>query len=234
MVGIVWASPRLNKHSEVDKGKAVTTEPTEEDNNLQALIDEIDAQAKEEEVAFRLPSLPLYLSPWTRTTKILKDVDVAKTMLQSPLLPNDIRFEGLSMACISSIKFEDWYLVDNDKFPKLIKDNLFPQKWLPGVEKAGLLNLKWLPHYYHTTITIFEIRQLLCLIHYGYLLLEEPISITADLIHQITHLSLKGNNPVDIAGTSSKGGLAKTVKAKYHLDKGKRAYVIASIGDRAV
>lgn len=64
--------------------------------------------------------------------------------------------------------------------------------------------------------------------------MEELILITVNLIHRITHLPLKVNNPADIAGTSSEGGLIKTVKAKYHWDKGKWGYVIASINDRAV
>lgn len=51
---------------------------------------------------------------------------------------------------------------------------------------------------------------------------------------RITHLSLKGNNPADIVGTSSEGGLAKTVEVNYHLDKGKRGYIIASINNHAV
>lgn len=93
-MGIVWASPRFNKRLTIEKGKAVTIEPAEEDDNLQDLIDQIDAQAKEEEPAFQLPLLPTYLSPWTRMTKVSKDVDTAKTALQSPLLPDDIRFEG--------------------------------------------------------------------------------------------------------------------------------------------
>lgn len=48
MVVTVWASPRFKKFSVVDKGKAITTEPTEEDDDWQALIDQIDTQVEEE------------------------------------------------------------------------------------------------------------------------------------------------------------------------------------------
>lgn len=90
-------------------------------------------------------------------TKIPKDMDATKAMLQSPLLPDDIRFEGLPMGHVPSIKFEYWDLADSDKFPELAKEKLLPQKWLLSVEKAGLLTLRWIPHYRHTTITIFVI-----------------------------------------------------------------------------
>lgn len=61
------------------------------------------------------------------------------------------------MGHVPSIKFEDWDLADNDKFPELAEDKLFPQKLLLGVEKGGLLNLRWIPHYHLMTITIFLI-----------------------------------------------------------------------------
>lgn len=115
--------------------------------------------------------------------------------------------------------------------PQLAKDKLLLQKWLRGVEKAGLLNLTWIPHNHRAAITIFVIRKLLCLVHEWYLWLDEPIPIMADLVHRITHLPIKGNDPIDIARTSSDVGLAKVMKAKYKLEKQKRGYVIASIKD---
>lgn len=61
------------------------------------------------------------------------------------------------MGHIPSIKFKDWELADNDKFLELAEDKLLSQKWLLGVEKAGLLNLKWIPHYHCMTITMYVI-----------------------------------------------------------------------------
>lgn len=55
--------------------------------------------------------------------------------------------------------------------------------------------------------------------------------ITADLVHRITHLPIKGNNPTSIIEISSEAGLAETMKAKYKLEKGKRGYVITIIND---
>lgn len=64
--------------------------------------------------------------------------------------------------------------------------------------------------------------------------MEESIPITADLVHAITHLPLKGNDPTNIVGTSSDVGLTETMKDKYKLEKGKCGYVIVSINDRRV
>lgn len=109
-----------------------------------------------------------------------------------------------------------------------------PQKWLHGVEKARLLHLLWIPHFHHTPITIFVIKQLLFLVHDGYLWLEEPIPITTKLIHRISHLPCKGKDPATITRKGSNLALAKAMKAKYKLEKKKRGYAISSIKDKGV
>lgn len=70
-------------------------------------------------------------------------------------------------------------------------------------------------------ITIFVIWQLLCLVHDGYLWLEDLITIIANLIHQISRLPIKGHDPTTIARKSSGLALAKAMKAKYNLEKRK-------------
>jgi len=44
--------------------------------------------------------------------------------------------------------------------------------------------------------------------------MEEPIPIIADLIHWISWLPTKGNNPIAIAGENSDLGLVEAMKAK--------------------
>ena len=97
-----------------------------------------------------------------------------------------------------TLKFEDWDLADSEMFLHLATESLMKQnlegpvitlelrKWLRGVEKAELLHLRWTRHFHHAPITIFVIRQLLCLVHDEYLWLEEPIPIMAALIHWIS------------------------------------------------
>lgn len=83
-------------------------------------------------------------------------------------------------------------------------------------------------------ITIIIIGQLLCLLHDGYLWLEEPILITADLIHRISWLHCKGEDPTKIARKSGDLALVEAMKVKYKLEKKKRGYVISSIKDKGV
>ena len=97
---------------------------------------------------------------------------------------------------------------------------LEPRKWITGVDKAGLLNLLWVPHYNHTPITLLFIKQLLCLVHNGCLWLEEPIPITDKLIHKITRFPYRGENPAMIF--DRKGGeqvLLEAMKEKFKLVK---------------
>lgn len=107
------------------------------------------------------------------------------------------------------LKLEYWELAYHEKFPHPATEQLMcriidttmgmtalePWRWLKGVEKAGLLNLLWVPHYNCTPVTVLVIKQLLCLVHDGCLWLEELIPITHMLIHHITRLLYIGKNP---------------------------------------
>lgn len=190
--------------------------------------------------------LPTYIPPWKGKVKATKDLEPTKSALQTPLLPDVINFEGSPLGRVPTMKFEDWDLADSEKFPHMGTEILMkqkveglvimlePQKSMRDVEKAGLLHLRWIPHFHHVPITIFIIRQLLCLVHDGYLWLEEPIPITAELIHRIYQLPYKGRDPAEIAGRSSNLALGEAMKNKYKLEKKKRSYAIASIKDRGI
>ena len=147
-----------------------------------------------------ITNLPEYIPLWKGKMKVTKDLYSGKFMVSTPLLPEQVIFEGAFLAHNLVLKMEDWDLADHAKFPHLEiphlmkpKENtavgvteLEPQKWLHGVEKVGLLNLLLVPHFHRAPITIFIIRQSLCLMHDGFLWLEEPIPIMEDLIHSIS------------------------------------------------
>lgn len=181
---------RFSKLSMEEKGKAVTIEIDDEEEDLQALNAKVEeAQDMEEDIQPVCSATKLleYVPPRKGKTKIPKDLDATKSVLQTLLLPNGIVFEGSHLGYVPIMKFEYWDLKDNEKFPHLETESLMKQstegpvitlelrKWLHSVEKAGLLHLLWIPHFNYVPITIFIIRQLLCLLHDGYLWLEEPI-----------------------------------------------------------
>ena len=90
-------------------------------------------------------------------------------------------------------------------------------------------------HYHHAPVTIFVIRQLLCLVDDGYLWFEEPIPITTDLIHCVSWLPYKGKDPTTISeGKGSDLALAEAMKMKYKLEKKKRGYTISNIKKKVV
>lgn len=65
--------------------------------------------------------------------------------------------------------------------------------------------------------------------------MEEPIPITDHLIHYITWLPCKGEDPTDISeGKSSDLAITEAVNKKYKLEKKKRGYAISSIKNKVV
>ena len=95
-----------------------------------------------------------------------------------------------------------------------------PRKWVKGVDKAGSLNLLWVPHYNHMPIIMVVIKQLLCLVHDGCMWLEEPILITDMLIHRITRLLHVGENQtMAFGGKAGERDLAEEMKDKFKLAK---------------
>ena len=120
-------NPRFGKLSMEEKGKVVTIETDDEEEDLQALIDEIEVVEDMEEDIQLVCSTAKFLEhipPWKAKTKIPKDVDATKSAIQTPLLPDGIVFEGLHLGHISTMKFEDWVLTNNEKFPHLEMESL--------------------------------------------------------------------------------------------------------------
>lgn len=55
--------------------------------------------------------------------KVPKDPDAGKFLLNTPLLLENITFEGLCSARILHLKLEHWDLVDYERFPHLAIEN---------------------------------------------------------------------------------------------------------------
>lgn len=54
-----------------------------------------------------LTELSAYVPPWKGKVKGSNDIDERKTSLQTPLLPNNINFEGAHLGWVTMLKFED-------------------------------------------------------------------------------------------------------------------------------
>lgn len=83
--------------------------------------EDVGVEVEEVEVEGYVPITRLleYVPPCRGKTKVLKDIDESKVTLHTPLLPNEIVFEGPCLGWFPLLKLEDWDLVDIDKFPHL-------------------------------------------------------------------------------------------------------------------
>ena len=65
-----------------------------------------------------------YIPPRKGKVKVPKDLDAGQFLLNTPLLPENLTFEGPHLALISHLKLEDWDLADHEKFPHLTTEQL--------------------------------------------------------------------------------------------------------------
>lgn len=239
----------LGKMFVEDKSKAINLETDDKEEDLRGFIEEIEVgEEMEEDIqpVRVIAKLPKYVPPRKGRVKVPKYLDVVKSALQTPLLQEEILFEGSDLGHMPMMKFEYWDLTDSENFPHLETSQLMkqskegfitvlqPQKWLRMVEEAGLLHLLLISNFHWAPIMMFVIRKLLFLVHNGYLWLEEPIPITVELIHRISHLPCMRRDPMEIAGKSVDLVLIEAIKKKYKLEKKQRGYVITSIQDKWV
>ena len=82
-------------------------------------MEEVEAQGVDP-----ITQLSEYVPPRKHKSKVPKDIDESKTPLQTPLLPNEIYFDGLRLAWVPIFKIEDWNLVDHEKFLHMVTEQL--------------------------------------------------------------------------------------------------------------
>ena len=104
-----------------EKGKVINFEVDEEEEFEEILVEEEDVEMEvETQGADPLTRLPAYVPPQKGKAKVPKDIDERKSSLQTPLLPDDIIFEGAHVGQVPMLKFEGWDLPDHEKFPHLV------------------------------------------------------------------------------------------------------------------
>jgi len=76
------------------------------------------------------------------------------------------------LAQIPHLKLKDWDLAYHEQFPHIAKEIFMKRvfykesvvtplelvEWICGVNKSGLLNLLWVPHYHHALINLTVIK----------------------------------------------------------------------------
>lgn len=176
VAGPIRMSPRnpwFGKLSMEEKGKIVNVESDDEEEDPPTFVEEMEPEEEADEdiqIVCATTKLPKYVPPWKGRVKVPKDLDTISNTFNTPSLPEGVLFEGMDVGGIPSMKFEDWDLVDSEKFPHLetsklmeqstegVVTTLQPWTWLCGVEEAMLLHLLSIPHFHRAPITIFVIR----------------------------------------------------------------------------
>ena len=136
-------NPLRTKLTMEEKRKVVNIETNEEEEALEELIieeDEDEGMKEETKTMYPPTKLAAYIPSWKGKAKVPKDIDESKSSLQTPLLLDNITFEGTHLGWVPSLKFEDWDLVDHEKFPHLETAHLMKPKKniVVGVTKLEL------------------------------------------------------------------------------------------------
>jgi hypothetical protein len=127
-----------------------------------------------------------------------------------PPMSKDVIEEGTLLGQIPNLKYQDYNLLDLEKFPQFQADRymcrridpvmnaktLALQEWIEKLPPPGLLNLLRIPHFACSPKLNAVVKVLLSCIYDGYLWLDRKIDVNVDVIHRITGLSKVGVDPV--------------------------------------
>ena len=93
-----------------------------------------------------ITKFPKYIPSHKGKTKVPKDIDKSKVSLHTPLLSDEIVFEGPRLGQVPLLKLQDWDIDDHEKFLHFVTEQLMccvvdtttgmtalePRKWLRG------------------------------------------------------------------------------------------------------
>lgn len=190
-----------------------------------------------------------HIPPYKGKAKVTKGPNFDKFVISTPLLPEQVPFEGLRLAWISLLKMDDWDLEDHEQFPYLMTTKymkciyysdscvtkLEMLEWIRGVDNSGFLNLLWVPHCHHTTINTTCVHQFLTLVNDGCLWLGGSIPITDMLIHIVMNLPHEGLNLAkEFCRKEGENHLEEKMKKEFSLIKNPCGYLITSINNHVV
>lgn len=139
-------------------------------------VEEFDAEEGEP-----ITWLSKYIPSRKGKTKVTKDPNSRKFTVSTPLLLEQVEFEGTILARIIVLKMEERDLVDHEGFPDLATRKymttiyyeetrvtwLEPMKWVRGVQQARFLHMLYVPHFHRSIIKTKYVCKLLTLVHDG-------------------------------------------------------------------
>ena len=124
-------------------------------------------------------------------------------------MSEDVTEEGALLGQIPNLKYQDYNLLDPEKFPQFQVDQymcirtnpmtntevLVPQEWIETFTPLRLLNLLRIPHFMCSLELNAVVKVLLLCVHDGYLWVDHKIDVNVDVIHRIIGLRKVGADP---------------------------------------
>lgn len=177
-----------------------------------------------------------YVFPW-RTVAPDAKVPKGKYAILLPYISSTVSIDGSLVGRLYKLGFFDHDFHDDKKFPDfntqyymnatVVDPNRPPimnfQKWAIGLETYGITNVLDIPHFGRSTYITYYVKTLLSCIHGGYLWLNPPVSIDAELIHRITGLPMVGEDPAPLfLNKKTDKIVAAQVSTQHGPSRGKR------------
>jgi hypothetical protein len=130
------------------------------------------------------------------TIVFLHILEGVKTMPKLLGCMKKIRYLDHDVAEIGKFhEFAQHFYLDNIRIGPFGDPILQPNPWEAGLENIGILNLLEIPHFGRGKGVNNYIKQLIAVLHGGFLWMEQPVSIYIKLIASITRMSSMGENP---------------------------------------
>jgi len=101
-------------------------------------VEELDTKEIE-----HVSHFPVYIPPWKGKTKVTKDLDSRKFLVLTPLLLEQVEFEGTTLAWIAMLKMEDWDLTNHERFPHFATKKYMMKIYYEETRVTQLELMKW-------------------------------------------------------------------------------------------
>lgn len=177
----------------------------------------------------------MYISPRAVGAPDIQLAKHSKYPIPLSSMSKDVIEEGALLGHIPNLKYQDYNLLDPEKFPQFQAnrymcrrtdpvtnvETLALQEWIEKLALSGLLNLLHILHFTRNPELNVGVKVLLSCVHNGYLWLDLKIDVNMDIIHRITGLSKVG---MDLASHFVNKNLDRKLSAKltkeFNLTKG--------------
>jgi hypothetical protein len=150
------------------------------------------------------------------------------------------------LRCVEMLQYSDHNVANVGKFSEFAQQvymdsigtgpfddpTLQPKPWASGLANTGILNLVEIPHFGRGKEVNNYVKQLMAVLHGGFLWLEELVSIDVDLIAFIKGLSSMGESLAQYLDEKTKEkALVEEMNKNYDTERGLCDIIIKRISD---